>query len=536
MMMSMFPMLMILGGGGGNDLLDYFPSKVYWEIHAVPYQADAMLAQLKGAKPVGDVSGLIRDLDADKFTAREAAHQKLLALGAGVIPLIEPLIKSDSPEVAARAKEIVRILSQRAGSRDVHRLMAIRTLGEMKHAAALPALTKLTQSRELFVADYARHAVAAIKGEKYARATLSQQQRDEDIWLLPKNVGVVGQTTLTQGGGTIELEKLVAMMAQAGQGQVTREQIVEEFYKKGVLELVKKVGNLRLHSATVGVSDDIGGPGRSGYVVVVGRGRYDAEKVKATLREMCAKRKDGIKKVGDIELFSPDRDVAFLFPSNTRAVMLAAPTRESLPIDAMIAAVKAGRGTLADNQEIAALIRSADTKAPLWAVSKLSDAYRKEKMLAAFDSAVLIGKEADGVSTFTVTATVKDPAKLPASMKIFTDGLAQMKEQMKRTVARMPAMQPMADFVTGIKIKQDPNRVTITAQLQSASPMPMMLMPWMFAVGAADVRVEAVKARAVEVKVAPVPRKAVRINVRPRPATRPAPPRRTPIPRVPVKP
>ena len=533
MMFSMFPMLMILGGGGGNDLLDYFPSKVYWEIHAVPYQADAMLAQLKGSKPVGDVSGLIRDLDADKFATREAAHKRLLALGPGVIPLVKPLLKSDSAEVAARAKEIVQILSEQAGNADLHRLMAIRALGEMKHAAALATLTHLTQSRELFVADYARCAIAAIRGGEYARPTLSQQQREEDIWLLPKNLGVVGQTTLSKVGGTIELEKLIAMMAQGGR-QITREQVVEEFYKKGLLEVVKKVGNLRLHSATIGVADDVGD--RGGYVVVVGRGLYDPERVKAAFREMAGRRKDGVTKIGDIEVFRPDSEVAFVFPSNTRAVLIGGPRRQALPIETVVAALKAGRGGLADNKEMAALIRSADTKAPLWAVSKLSDVYRKEEMLAAFDSAVLIGKEADGVSTFTVTATVKDPAKLAASMKIFTDGLAQMKEQMKRTVARMPAMQPTADFVTGIKIKQDPTRVTITAQLRATSPMPMMLMPWMFAVGAADVRVEAVKARAVEVKVAPVPRKAVRINVRPKATTRPARLRRTPIKRVPVKP
>ena len=141
-------LLMMLLSGGSNDLLDAIQSDSYWNSKHVTVSVEQLIA---------DASGSVR---------------------ADVA----------SPHAA-----------------EVRRLIAIRTLGEMKTVEAVVALNALMESKEPFVADYAQAAIAAIEGKQAMRAGIAQD-RMTDVWLLPAQCELVAQIAPTGkpiGGGDI---------------------------------------------------------------------------------------------------------------------------------------------------------------------------------------------------------------------------------------------------------------------------------------------------------------------------------------------
>src|SRR5688500_8650147 len=90
-------LLVLMIRGGGNELLDYVPSEPYWRIKQVVPTVDHLARELRDIKPDN--------------TSKASA---------------------------------------------IRRLMALRSLGEMKSPAAIVVIQPYLQSNEMFVADYAR--------------------------------------------------------------------------------------------------------------------------------------------------------------------------------------------------------------------------------------------------------------------------------------------------------------------------------------------------------------------------------------------
>jgi len=199
-MMEML-MLLLSGGGWGNDLLDYLPTSAYWRAKGVEVSVERMTAELAVAEPA-DLAQLIRDLGADRHATREAASAKLRALGPVAIPALKKAAESDDPEVRTRAKELLEGLSGGAQANAIRRLMAIRTLGELKKPEALAALRPLLEAKEPFVADYAARAIATIEGRAHERAAASREMLWRDLCLLPANCGIVAQLRMPGGQTT----------------------------------------------------------------------------------------------------------------------------------------------------------------------------------------------------------------------------------------------------------------------------------------------------------------------------------------------
>ena len=131
MMTWWLALVVLVGGGSSNELLDMVPTDMYWRMQKVEVSTAAMLGHLK-APEAGDVGGLLEELGSDQYKVRMGAQKKLLAMGPGIIDRIRPALKSPDAEVAMRVKEIIAALSARQGQGSIRRLMAIRTLGEMK--------------------------------------------------------------------------------------------------------------------------------------------------------------------------------------------------------------------------------------------------------------------------------------------------------------------------------------------------------------------------------------------------------------------
>ena len=145
-----------------------------------------------------DISSLIEQLSDVKFQTREEATREILYLGPSVIPQLEAAAKNTTGETALRARSLVRILAGSPQTSAARQLMAIRTLGELRHRAAIGPLQGFLKSEKPFVADYAARAIARIEGKPSPRHRPTQAELDEDVWILPAKCAVVGQAALVR--------------------------------------------------------------------------------------------------------------------------------------------------------------------------------------------------------------------------------------------------------------------------------------------------------------------------------------------------
>jgi len=465
-------MFLILLLGGGSDLLDFLSSKAYWQAKGVEITAANMLAELRPVE-LGDVPALIRQLASERHADREQASRKLLAKGPTVVPQLLKAAGSADAEAAARIRNLVRALSGKDEAPAVRRLMAIRTLGEVKHRAAVPALRKLLGSKVLFEAEYARQAIAAIEGKPFKRPVASVKDMASDLWLLPGNCGAVGQVALP-AGKPVDLDQMakeLAAMLPEGKAEEALKQA-----NQGLISLAERIGNVRLHGVTFGVADDVSDD--SGYVVFIARGLYDVAAVRTALLEQRAKPRvvEGTEVLG----FGGD-DPVLILASNERLVFLVSPSGEKLPIAQMVAALKAGKGKLTGNQDIAKLVKSVGVDNALWAVMRVSEAYRQASLLAPFKTVTLVGKRKAEQMDFALKATGSEAERVRQAVTEFNELMAEGREEIARQAERMPAMKPLADLLASIKGTAEGPNATVTAQFKGDVKrllgMPFML--WM---------------------------------------------------------
>jgi hypothetical protein len=466
-------LMIIVSGGGGSDLLDWMPTQDYWKAKNVAVSADTMLAELKPADTAG-APELIKKLADPKAEVRDDATGKLRQMGAAIAPLLREAAKNPDAEVAARAEMLLKEFGPSGKVNEVRRLMAIRALGELKAKDAAPALKALADSKEPFVADYAARALAAIDGKPPTRphpAALAENLQ-KDLWLLPKNCGLVAQVApaFAQGVSVDKVLESIGEAMPAEQKDAARQKLVTT-----IQSVVEQVGNARLDAVTVGVADDVGN--RSGYVVVVARGLYDPAAMKqaviSSLMDCKPEQEDGI------EVLSSPQNMAVIAPSSDRLIMIMAPGREKLPIAEMVKAIKAGKGGLADNAEMVKLIKGVDTTKPIWAAAKITEAYAVVPFLAGFGTITLSADLKDDALEAKLLAQGTDANQVKENVASFEAMLAQAKAGIQKEAARMSALQPLVDFMESVKFQLDGATVTGTAALKDPSKFlttfPMMM-------------------------------------------------------------
>ncbi|MBM4034729.1 MAG: hypothetical protein FJ291_23540 [Planctomycetes bacterium] len=413
---------MLLVSGGGNDLLDYVQTKAYWQLKGVNVTVAAMTGELGPAKAEGG----------------EAAEPKA------------------APRAAA-----------------VRRLMAIRTLGELKDAQALPALQPLLKSTALFEADYAQQAIAAIEGKPFERPRASARQMAGDPWLLPADCGIVGQVSMAPGK-PLDIEKALKELAP-GLPEQDPNALLPEVTNQ-LVSAAEQVGNVRLEGVTLGISGEVGDD--KGFVVMIARGQYDAKRVAALLHETGdykAEKSDGL------EVFrGEEEEPNLIVVSNDCLVLFAGAEAEKLPVAATVAALKKGSGALTPESALGKLIKAADTAQPLWAVVKMTPTYREGgPMLAPFDSMSLVGRAAKDAQTLELVAMGTDAQKVAAAVAELEKSVKEGREEMAKVAGQMPMLQPAVDFLGSVKAKADGAKATVTASLKGASLV--VAMPfWLF--------------------------------------------------------
>jgi len=463
-------MLLLSGGGWGNDLLDYLPTSAYWKAKGVTVSVERMTAELAVAEPA-DLAQLIRDLGDEKHETREAASAKLRALGPVAIPALKKAAEADDPEVRARARELMEGMTGGAQANAIRRLMAIRTLGELKKLEAVGPLRPLLESKEPFVADYAARAIAAIEGRAHERPAPTREMLWRDLCLLPANCGIVAQMRLP-GGQTTTFEEALKTILPALPGGQDAGKAVDEL-TKGISAVAERVGNVRIDALTLGVADNVGN--RSGFIVVVARGRCDAQAVKAAFGQL----KLNATKVEGIDVFSAEREMRLIPCSNERFILAGGPPNEQLPLKEIAAALQANADKPALGAKMLDVIKGIDPDAPVWAAVVMSDAYRQAPFLAPFDTITATGKNAEGgVLAVTVAAAGKDPEAVKQSVAEVEKGVKEGLAEVKREVERMPLQKPILEFLESIRVQADGGRATLTAKLKgqgAALMMPMMM-------------------------------------------------------------
>jgi len=470
--MSVFSLLFALLSGGANDLLDFVSTDAYWKAKGVTVSVEQLTNELKS--PVGaDVTELIKTLGSGSYPQREEAAKKIIAVGAPALPSLEKAADDPDAEIANRVRNLSQQIKLNGKANGVRKLMAIRTLGEMKKAEALPALKGLLESKEMFVADYAARAIAAIEGKPVPIRSAARDAIKDDLSLLPANCGILGQTQFSSDKVVSFDAILKTIPPQPGEDR----QAMLDTMTTSLIQVADQIGNVRLEAVTFGVSDVIGP--NDGFAAVVLHGQYDAQAVGNLVRKQIP----NASTVDGFEVFAPDEHVAFVFASDNRAIAITGAAKDKLPVKEVLAASRAkanpaGHPLLAA-AEFAPFVKALNEKTRGWAVCKVSDSYRAAPVIQPFDTLTLLTtQEKDGIS-IRLAGAGKDAAGVKGAVDQVNSGLNQARNELPKMVQQIPMLKPVNDLVQGMKCDADGKNATLTGSFQG-DPATLIAMPFMF--------------------------------------------------------
>jgi hypothetical protein len=456
--------------GGGHDLGSFVAADSYWKSKGVAVSAEQLFHELEPVK-AADVSGLIADLDADDPALRQAAAGKIFAFGPAAAPALAETVKSGSAEAAARAAKLLVEIRASNKPASVRRLMAIRMLGELKDRKALPVLRPLLESREMFEADYARRAIAAIEGTPYVPPVATEAERAADVALLPGRLDAIIQLAPTIDGA-FTFEKLMEMVPfEPAQKAQTRDE-----WRGNLLEMLDTIGNARIDAVTVGFYP--APPGVPGNYMAVFRGQFDAAAICAALSKMSPD-SDVIE---GTPVFFVDSDAAVLVASNHRIVYLGRESDGELGVEEMAEALKYGAGDLGSNVVLANLLKTVDRTAPLWAVAVLTPGMKELPQigipLGGFQTATFVATQTlDKDKVVTQGRLVVTAADQNAAQR----GVASIEAYLRNAVAdgrqqetQWPYLKPLVDLADGVKIEADAARVSVIGTLRDTQVLALM--------------------------------------------------------------
>lgn len=464
---SILTLIFCLLTGGGNELLDYLPSEAYWKHKQVDVSVEAMVKQLAQAEE-RDVAALVVDLGSPDAATRDEAAVKIREAGPGALPQVREAADSPDAEVRRRARTLARQLGADAMEQGVRRLMAIRTLGELGKPEGVAALKPLLASKELFVAEYAQGAIDAIEGKgQPAKAGDAARPAVDDVWLLPAECRAVGQL-VPRGGPPLA----AAVLSTGGKedvedraGQLTRT----------VLALAEQIGNVRIDAVTFGLAGNPMAPEpgqKPGSVTVIVRGLYNAEWARALARAEGVSLRD----VDGTAVFEPDGEQAWLMPSDELFVLVASPEPDALPLAEIVAAVKAGEGSLAGVAALQKLIGAVDTKQALWAAALVTPDQRELPVAGGFDAITLVGaREGDKTLRLTIHGRGGDADRAKEAAEL-VNAHAKESADFLQGMQVDPIVTLAMELLKTVKAEADGSSAVVTAHLD-APPAAILSLP-----------------------------------------------------------
>lgn len=476
--------ILCLLNGGGNDLLDYLPSDAYWHEKQIDVSLERMLKELD-AKPGQDVAKLINDLGSPDAETRDKAAVEIRKVGgaAAIKPLSEA---SDSPdaEVRRRAKTLLRQIGGDEIERGVRRLVAIRTLGEMRKPEALPKLKPLLESKELFVADYAHVAIDLIEGRRPTETRPVPANAADDVWLLPAECKTVGQLVPRRGSPPDAAEFAATLKADSAADPDAKKNDLGAELARMLVPLVEKIGNVRIDAVSFGISGTPGvahgvrrgGPlaNSSGYIAVVLRGRYHADWIRTLVRSEKVASED----VDGVEVFRPDNETAMIVPSDEVLAYITSENAVDAPAKALAATMKTGKPAARANDDATKkLAASIDANPVLWAVSAVTAPQKTLPVAEALDTITLLGTREGKVLNLKMTAKGSDAAQVKSAVD-------KINKHAKDSADFLEGMQVVSAIKLSVKLLRSMHAdasgadVTMAAKLDT-TPAAVLSMPFL---------------------------------------------------------
>ena len=482
---SYLSLLLCLLTGGGNDLLDYALSDAFWREKKVEVSFDAMVAELAD-KAGPDVAALIPDLGSPNAEKRDKALLTIREAGGAATKALTEAADSPDAEVRRRARTLLRQIGGDEIERGVRRLMAIRTLGEMRKPEALPVLKPLLTSKEPFVAEYAQASIDRIDGKvASANARAPAAGVDGDVWLLPAECRTLGQL-VPRRGTPLGTSELMASFKQGLAGATGKPQSDAEKEQRAadvtrmVLALADKIGNVRVDAASFGISGTLvptaGGPDAPdpGYLAVVIRGRYHSE----WARTLARSEKVPAQEVDGVEVYQPDGETAWMMPSDELFVFVASDGDIDSAIKSLASAAKAGKPPVnaSGDDTRRKLIETIDTKqAVLWAAAAVTPEQKKLPVAEAFDTITLLGSREGKALKLAMTARGSDSAKVAEAVK-------QIDKHAKDSIEFMAGIHGISlidlsvQLLRSVEVKAEDTTATLTAKIE-ATPAAILSFP-----------------------------------------------------------
>jgi len=484
--MSMIMVFMMFGGGFQiNDLVSTVQLDAYWNAQGIEMTTENMVAQLPvETKPVGDISKLIEQLGDDNFQQREAATAAIRKLGKGALPQLTKAAKTDDIEVASRIKGLIGQISNTGGNQAVRRLLAIRTLGQRRMEASLATLRKLSESKQPFIGDYAIRAIAQIKGKPYTTPALSDAELDKDLWMMPKELAIVGQSQI-RGGQSLDVKAMIAKLPaqlKANLPPAQLQQMVTQM-NQAILQVADSIGNVRVDAVTFGISADAGPD--SGFAIGMVRGQYDAAAVKAYLTQSMGLQFD---KHHGMDVAVIEEEATLVLVSNHRLVIFGGPDTSKIPIDDILSGIKNGKGSLDQNIELSRRIEKVNlAKNTTWVTGVISPGMKQEEPFSQIDSFTIQIQQEKQIMSFQFQADGPSAEQMTETVSEINQGLAQVKQQMAGPQAAGMMPKELLDLLNSIKISQAGKSMSVSGKMKGSGISIMMMgaMPLMMLRGAA---------------------------------------------------
>jgi hypothetical protein len=444
--------------GGSNDLLDYVPTYAYWQIKQVHVTLVGMTAELEQpAAP--DVTALIDDLSNADPQVRAAAGLKLTDIGWKIVPQLWAAVDNGDPETSNQARRLIARIDVTSKPSLVRRLMAIRTLGELKQPAALATLKPLLDSKEQFEADYAAAAIAQIERRPNRRPTLALAKRAADAWAMPHDCASVLQI-VARSGHPVDLSILAQQCA--GMMGEPPARFMDEC-NHCVIETVEEVGNIRLNAVTIGCSPDVDA---SGYVVVVFHCIYDHQALAAQLQQQRIR----VRAINGMDVYQTDASISMLMPDDNRLIAIYGPDfPNKIGMDRweeIVAAVIKEKNTLHSSTDLAPLLTSIDMTQPVWGIAKMTPSYKQQAAdLDSFDTIRLSSTISGDVLRLKMDFTGNDVNGARSMAADFNNGVSQLLGETHDALLVYPCLLPVFKFVESLHADTNAGNATITGQM-----------------------------------------------------------------------
>ncbi len=266
MMGFMSPIIFLaLFFGGENSLSGYVNPEVYWEGRGVAYEVNALSAFLLEESGEADpdlIKQEIAKLGSADYAEREAASATLAGFGSPARSLLQAASRSRDPEVARRAKELLKKIEGDLGAHDPEeQWFALYSLSQMEDPAAKMVIQKVAQGPESDLKASAQKYLA----QPAAGKVLSSAK--DAVVGFPPDTRVIIQAQPWQGES--EVLKRIHQSAEI---------------QSKLIELLVKTGDIKVHRVSLAMNEGLF-TRNQGKVLIRVEADYDIERMKSLLEK-----------------------------------------------------------------------------------------------------------------------------------------------------------------------------------------------------------------------------------------------------------